>query len=200
MLFPSVLFIVLACRESLNTCVIRGCGTSRKSSPLRHSIARSGRKRFFCIFGYACRKRTLRLIGNVDSRDCVVLLASVLGQTDAAVCLEKSTFIQRLPSHAQSVALHVITSVLSVCFFALVMNLIMSARRFQRTHLLSRMESSLNVSENIDMGIIVLTPISKSENEATYAAVIDTACPCVFEVDSDCKNKSCDVCYVDGTR
>ena len=70
----------------------------------------------FCILGSPCTKRTLFLVGNVDSRDQHrVARNTVLGQADVAVCLEKKNFIQKLPPHVQGVVLHVTTPALSVC-------------------------------------------------------------------------------------
>ena len=117
MLFPPlrpllICFIVLACL-GWNTRVIRGfgdvleidsCGTASDGLGLGGSLR---------FFGSPCRKRTLYLVGNVDNRD---LHVRVLGQADVAVCSEKNMFIQRLPPHAQSVALHV-TIPASPCVF-----------------------------------------------------------------------------------
>ena len=61
----------------------------------------------------------------------------------------KNMFIERLPPHALSVAIHVTTPALFVCLSRLPLN----ARRFQRKHPLNGMGSSLNVSKGIGMGV-----------------------------------------------
>ena len=70
-------------------------------------------------------------------------------------------FIQILPHHAQSVALHVTTPALHRLSFALAMVLTMNARRFQRTHPLSGTGSSLNASKDIGMVITDFMLISE---------------------------------------
>ena len=65
----------------------------------------------FCVFGSPCRKRTLFVVGNVDSRDS----HRVLEQFDVAVSQDKNLFIQRVPHHAESFALHVTTPALPFC-------------------------------------------------------------------------------------
>ena len=93
----------------------------------------------FCIFGSPCTKRTLFLVGTC---------AGTLGR-----CSEsgQQQFIQRLPPHAQSD--HTSPPRLSL---GLAMVLTMNARRFQRTHPLSGMGSSLNSSKDIAMEILIL--------------------------------------------
>ena len=86
--------------------------------------------------------------------------------------------------------------------FALAMVLTMNARRFQRTHPLSGMGFSLSASNDIAVGVFdhALVCESESEIDARYAAVVGSACSCVFEAGSDREDRSSDVCYVGNTR
>ena len=79
-------------------------------------------------------------------------------------------------------------------FFALAMVLTMNAR-FQRTHPLSGVGSSLNASKEIGMGVTDLTPISEPVTAGGYTAVVGSACPCVFGAGSDYKDGSSDLLW-----
>ena len=68
----------------------------------------------FCVFGLACRQRTLFLVGNVDSRDLPRIAAKCAGRGGSCSVSGQNMFIQRLPHHAQSFALRVNTPALPV--------------------------------------------------------------------------------------
>ena len=92
-----------------------------------------------------------------------VLLASVLGQADVAVCLEKNMFIRKASaarSERGSSRDHSRPPRLS---FALAVVLTMNARRFQSQHPLSGMGSSLNASKDIGLGVTDLALTCESE-------------------------------------
>ena len=113
---------------------------------------------------------------------CTVLLASVLGQVDVAVCREKNNVDPKTSasrSEFSSSRGHTRPPRLS---FALVVVLTMNARRFQRTHCLSGSGSSLNASKDIGMEISDIMPISEPVIDAGYASVVGSPCLCVFEV------------------
>ena len=61
-------------------------GTYRRSEILAAQPRTAWALADFCVFGSLCRKRTLFLVGNVDSRD---LHVRVLGHADVAVCSEE---------------------------------------------------------------------------------------------------------------
>ena len=60
------------------------------------------------------RKRTLFLVGNVDRRDFLALLANVLVQVEVAAFQDKNMVFQSVPIHAQTLSLHVTTPALTV--------------------------------------------------------------------------------------
>ena len=70
----------------------------------------------------------------------------------------------------------------------------MNARRFQITHPLSGMRSSLDASKDIAMGNGDLALTCGSE------PVVGPACSCILEASSDREDRSLDVCYVGDTR
>ena len=123
---------------------------------------------------------------------CTPLIADVLVLVDVAVYRVKNVFIQRFPHHAQSFILHVTTHRPPRLSFVLAVILIMSARRFQRTHPLSGMGFSLDASKDIGMGVTDLAPICESE------PVMDTVCIAVV-AGSDREDRPSDVCYVGDT-
>ena len=63
----------------------------------------------YCIFGSKCRKRTLFPMGNVDSRDCTVLLANVLERVDVAVFQDKKHLHPKASAQRSEFDLHVTT-------------------------------------------------------------------------------------------
>ena len=132
---------------------------------------------------------------------CTMLLANVLEQVDVAEFQDKNMFIQRLPHHAQSFALHVTTRPPRLSF-AFAMILTMNARRFQRTHPLSGMGSSLNASKGVRMGVTGLAPICTSEPvlDAGCTAVIGSARTRALDAGSAREGRSSDVCFVGDTR
>ena len=133
-LLPSKTCFVLACRGFWNTRVIRGCGTCRKSKLLRHGFARPGPWRIFAFFGSPRRKRTLFLVGSVDSRDLRRVARTCAGTGGRySVSRQNKKFIHMAsasrskssssPDHTRALRLS----------FALATILSMNARRFQRT-------------------------------------------------------------------
>ena len=96
-----------------------------------------------------------------------VLLAGVLGQADVAVFQYKNMVIQEFPQHAQNFALHVTTHRPRKLSFALAMVHTTNARRFQKTHPSREMESALNASKDITMGVADLAPTVKQIQRLT---------------------------------
>ena len=109
-----------------------------------------------------------------QQRFSTVLLASVLGQVDAAVCRDKK-HVHPMASASRSklsFSRHH-TGPLRLSF-ALATILTMNARRFQRTHPWRGMgDWTLNASKDIGMGVTVLTLTGGSEPviDAGYTAV-----------------------------
>ena len=67
---PPQACFMLACLGFWNTRVNRGCGTWRKSRLLGGTASLGlGPGGWVCVRALPCRKRTLFLVGNVDSRD-----------------------------------------------------------------------------------------------------------------------------------
>ena len=108
-------FFVPACRGFWNTRVYRGCGTCPKSKLLRRRFARPLLWRIIAPLDLHAESEHCFWLETWTTEICAVLLANVLGQVDAAVCWDKTMFIQRLPHHAQSAILHVTTPALTVC-------------------------------------------------------------------------------------
>ena len=88
------LLIVLACFGICNTRVIRGYWMCRTSRLLRRSFARLRLWRIFAFFGSPSRKRTLFLVGNLDSKYLHRIARKCVVQ-------DKNMCIRRLPHHAQ---------------------------------------------------------------------------------------------------
>ena len=68
-----------------------------------------------CILDHRAENERCFWLETCTAEICNVLLASVLGQVDAAVFQVRNVFIQRLPHHAQRFVLHMTTPALSVC-------------------------------------------------------------------------------------
>ena len=157
-LFPPVrssqtCFIVLAYREFSNTRVIRGC--DRAENPSSCGTASYGRgPADFCNFGSPCRKRTLFLVGNVDSRDWHRLVRKCAG-TGGHCCVIGEKHVHPRASTSRSECCssrdHTPPPRLSLAF-AMVRT--MNARRFQRTHLLRGTGTSISQTKDFWMGIV----------------------------------------------
>ena len=130
--------IVLASLGFCNTRVIRGCGTCRKSTPLRHRLARPGPWRILVFLDHDAGSERSFWLGTGTTEIYTVLLAGVSEQVDVAVCQDKKASkgfrITLSRDHTRSRHLS----------FALAIFLIMKARRYQRTHPLRGMASSLD--------------------------------------------------------
>ena len=175
--------------------MIRGCGTCRKSEALAVQL------RTFWV-GSRCKRRTLFLVGNVDSRDAHRIARKCAGTGGRCCVFRENMFIRRLPPHAQSVALHVTTPAIPDCL-TLTMVLTINAPRFQRTHSLAGTGSSLNASNDIGMGVTDFAPICNSElvMDTVCTAVVGSERTCrVLDAGSDREDRSSDVCYVGDTR
>ena len=102
-----------------------------------------------CIFGSLCRKRTMFVVGNVDSRDVHRIGRKCVGTGGrCSVSGQKHVHPKASASRPEfcSSWVHTRTSRLSL---ALAMILTMNARRFQRTTLLCGVGSSVYPSKDI---------------------------------------------------
>ena len=130
--------IVLTCLGFGNTRVIRGCGTRRKSKPLRRSLGRPGPRRIFASLDHRAESGSFFLVGKRRQQRSAPYCAQV--------CWDRRCSVSGENVHPKAPAS------LSECgssrdhnhplriSFALAMVLTMSARRFQRnTHLSSGM-------------------------------------------------------------
>ena len=179
--------------------MIRGSGTYRKSRLLLRSLARPGPCRIFVCLS-PCRQRTLFLVRNVDGRDLCRIAPTCAG-TGGRCSVPGEEHVHPKASASRSECY----SSRNHTRRAFIVRTMASAKderggRFQRTHLLSGMGSSLNASEDIGAGVSDLTPIPSPVVDAGYTAVVGSACPCVVEADSDCEDRSSDVGYVGDTR
>ena len=164
------------------------CGTAS------HGLGAGGT---FYIFGSPCRKRTLFLVGNVDSRDSHRIARKCAGTGGrCSVSGQKHDHPKTPASRSEFCSSRDYSRPLSFFFLAL------NARRFQRTHLFSGMGSSLNASKDIGMGVIDLAPICESEPvmDTVCAAVAGLARARVLDAGSDREDRSSDVCHVGDTR
>ena len=139
-------FIVLARLGFWNTRVIRGCGPCPKSRPFRRSPARPGPWRTSASLDHHAESELCSWLGTWTAGICVCWDRWPL-QCDCT----KTTFVERLPHHAQSMVLRVTTPTSLRLSLALAMVVTIHARRFQRTHPLSDMGSLLNVSKDTGM-------------------------------------------------
>ena len=156
----------------------------------------------FGVFGSPCRKRTLFQVGSVDRR---------FAPCCAEVCWDRGTLQCDWTKHAHPKASAPRSKVSSSrdharplrLSFAHAMVLTMSARRFQRTHPLGGMGSSLNASKDFDVEVSDLALTCGSE------PVMDTVCTGVvgsartgreLDAGSAREDRSSDVCYAGDTR
>ena len=144
-LFPPVLpsqtcFTVLTCFGFWNTRVMHGCGTCRRCRLLRESFARPGLGGFVLLDHRTESERCFWFETWTIARKCAWTgCCSVSGQKQ--VHPKASTSRSKFRSSA-----------LLVCLSRFVIVLTMNARRFQRTHPLSGMGSSLDASKDIGLG------------------------------------------------
>ena len=139
-------------RQCLHRSLAASCSHALDSGPQCVSTASHALSLvffFFCIFGSQYRGRTWFLVGNVDSRDLHRLARKFAGTGGRCSVSGQKMFIQRFRPHARSVFLHVTTPAFFRLAFALAVVFTTNARRFQRTHPLSGMESSLSASRDI---------------------------------------------------
>ena len=111
------------------------------------------------FFGSPSRKRTLFLVGGVDSRDLHRIARNCAGAGGrCGVSGEKHVH----PKASASRCSREFTRPLRLSF-ALAMILTMNARRFQRTHLLSGMGSSLDASRDVGMGVALRPFVNQNQ-------------------------------------
>ena len=143
---PPQTCFMLACLGFWNTRVNRGCGTWRKSRLLGGTASLGlGPGGWVCVRALPCRKRTLFLVGNVDNRDWHRIGGKCVGTSGRCdVSRQKHVHPKTSASRSEfcSSRDHTTLSVLA-------MILTMNARRFQRTHSLSGMGSSLNALKDM---------------------------------------------------
>ena len=89
-------------------------GRAPESRLLLRSLAQPGPWRILVFLDHRAESKRCSWLGTWTAEIRTVLLASVLGQVDDVVCLDKNMFIQRLPHQAQSATLHVIAPALTV--------------------------------------------------------------------------------------
>ena len=179
--------------------MIRVCGTCRNSKRLVARPRTAWARADFCIFGSSCRKRTLFLVGNVDSRDAHRIARKCAGTGGrCSVTGQKRVHAKASASRSKfSFSLdHARPPLLSL---ALAMVLTMNARRFQRTHLLSGTCSSLNASKDIGMGVVDFAPTCGSEpmvDGVRTAVVGSDRTSRVLDASSGREDESSDKCCV----
>ena len=189
-LFPAVLpsltcFIVLACLGFWNTRVNRGCGTYRKSRLLRRRLLRPG-PWHLCVFTISSWKRR--------QQGFAPCCTNVRWDRWTLQCdWTKKVHPKASASRSECCSSRDHTRPLRLSF-ALAMILTMNARRFQRTHPLSGMGSSLSAS-------IALTCGPEPVIGAVCIAVVGSArTGRILDAGSDREDRSSDACYVGDMR
>ena len=197
-------FIVLACRGFWKTRLIRVLWDVPKKIQTPAAQPRTGwALADFCILGSPCRKRTFLLVGNADSRDSH-RIARICAGTDGrcSVSGRKKFTLQSSLSRSDRFSSRDNTRAPKMSF-ALAMTLTMNARRFQRTHTLTGMRSSLSTSKDTGMGNIYIAHICASESmmDAVRVTVVGSACAGLeLDAGSGHNGRSSNVCSVGDTR
>ena len=113
----------------------------------------------FLLFGVPCRKRTLFLVGNVDGRDLHHIARKCAGAGRRCNVSGENIVYPKASASRSEVYSSRDNTRLAPFISALAMILTMNERRFQRSHPLKGMGSSLNASKAIGMGVTDLAPI-----------------------------------------